>query len=214
MTNEHGRKVFCGGFHSFVLKKDKSLFGFGSNMNGQLSVSQRDEWCFFSPIFVMKEEGIFNIFCGENCSFLLMEDGILLACGDNQHNQLGIENEQGLNILKFKFVMEDVVQVCIQHDSSAVLKEGGEVLLFGKMECNKLSKKEGELQRKLEIEEPIALLSNNKPIHLEWTFENHKEFEEEFRESIRCFLLCMKRAIAGNLRPPNPILKIVINLSL
>ena len=211
MRNEHGARVFCGGFHSFLLKKDNSLFGFGYNGDLQLALPENGKNCFLSPTFVMKEEKICNVFCAVSTSFLLMEDGSLFGCGGNRFKQLGIEGE---NIPKFEFVMGKVKQVFARITFTAILKENGEVITFGKFQCNQLSGKEGDLQRKLQVGEQVILLPDSFPINRKWKFECHNEFGEEIQENVFFFLLCMKRKIPNHLKLPKPILQIVINLSL
>ena len=210
MRNEHGARVFCGRYHSFILKKDNSLFGFGDCRYGQLSLPKKDHY--LTPTFVMKDEKIFNITGGTYVSFLLMRDGSLFVCGKNDFNQLGVKKVG--NVFKFEFVMGEVKQVFAQNHFNAVLKKNGQVFILGKFECNQLSGKEGDLQRQLQVGEPVKLLMGNDSIKTEWKFECHKEFDEEFQESVFCFLLCMKRNVPTHLKLPKPIFSIVINLTI
>ena len=212
MRNEHGAKVFCGSLHSFLLKKDSSLFAFGRNEHGQLSLPQIAVNSYPVPTLVMKNERIRKVFCGVNTSFLLSDNASLFACGDNQYNKLGIRKRE--SIFNFEFVTGETKQVFSMGTFTVVLKENGQVFVFGWLECDQLSGNPGELERKLEVGEPVAVIVGSDPVSVEWTTDTHKEFDQEFQESVLCFLLCMKSNIPNHLKLPKPLLSIILNLSL
>ena len=212
MSNEHETRAFCGWRHTFLLKKDGSLFGFGGNELGELSLPENDEQCYLTPTFVLKMEKISNLFCGNKTSFLLMEDGNLHACGDNLHWQLGIERDE--SVPKFEFIMADVKQVFVDEGSTTVLTLNRELFIFGELACKQILGQSENLEKKLQVGESVVLLPENELITPKWTFEGHKEFDEQFQDSVLCFLLCMKKKIAKHLMFPKPIFSMIINFSI
>ena len=92
-------------------------------------------------------------------SLIYTEDNRLLACGNNLCNQLGIETKEAQKA--FVEVMRDqnISQICCHMHGSVILRENGDVLVFGKnRDCQLGTDTKGE-----NICQP-TLLTNDKEI--------------------------------------------------
>ena len=102
MTNTTGKtplSVSCwlseswrGSFgHTMVLMTDGSLYGCGSNSNGQLgnNIDQVPTNVLLVPMINTTGKIPLAVSCGESYTIVLMTDGSLYGCGSNSNGQLG-----------------------------------------------------------------------------------------------------------------------------
>ena len=88
MTNQEIHKIVCGGYNTFILKKNGELFAFGYNKFGQLGLGDNETR--IKPILMMTDQEIRKIICGETHTFVLKNNGDLFAFGCNNQGQLGL----------------------------------------------------------------------------------------------------------------------------
>ena len=81
--------IHCGGYHSFILKNDSTLWGCGHNQYGQLGLEDATNKSFFTIIGINTND-IKSIQCGYHYTIILKNDGTLWTCGYNEHGQLGV----------------------------------------------------------------------------------------------------------------------------
>ena len=92
--------IYAGGNHNFVTTTDGQIYAFGSNLSGQLGLSQEITWT-IGPTKVsslmLQTELINKIACGENHSAFLTSSGKLYTCGDTLYGKLCLDNEGDLH---------------------------------------------------------------------------------------------------------------------
>ena len=84
--------VVCGGNHSICIPYDNSnLFTFGMNSRGQLGVGHTEKCV--DEIKQANLSKVRVVECGQAHSIAITKTGKILACGSNEHGQLGLGNE-------------------------------------------------------------------------------------------------------------------------
>ncbi len=87
------KKIACGINHVFILYGSGryfSLFAAGKNSHGQLAMSGIDEISAFTKMNYNNINTINDIYCGDNCTFLVCGNGDVFAAGDNAGGMLGV----------------------------------------------------------------------------------------------------------------------------
>lgn len=96
MISEHLKgtkiiKVVSGNYHSVAMSNIGQIFSWGSESNGGLGLGNHK---YFSNIPRLVNtthlaQQIKTIFCGPDCSSILLVKGELYSCGKNSNNKLG-----------------------------------------------------------------------------------------------------------------------------
>ena len=81
-------------YHSLILKNDGTLWGCGSNDNGQLGLGDDANRSTFTQIITITDN-IKEIYCGGGCTFILKNDDTLWSCGYNTDGRLGLGDTNG-----------------------------------------------------------------------------------------------------------------------
>ena len=92
------KSIYCGSYHTFILKNNGILFGCGANGSGELGLGDTVNRKTFT-IISMNSGNIRKIYCGYNQTLTLKNDGTLWGCGSSQYGQLGLENTSNKLIL-------------------------------------------------------------------------------------------------------------------
>ena len=91
-TTQAIASITTSGTHSFLRFEDGSIAGCGSNYGGQLGLrsSARDVEVVlgFTPVAV--PSAVAQVACSDSYTFVRLERGTLLACGENYSGQLGL----------------------------------------------------------------------------------------------------------------------------
>ncbi|KAK3926061.1 X-linked retinitis pigmentosa GTPase regulator [Frankliniella fusca] len=90
------RSVACGGNHTLAVTMDGDVYGFGSNLSGQLGLG-REVLSFSVPecIETLLGKHVCAAACGEIHSAFLTVEGHMYTCGDGRHGKLCVELENG-----------------------------------------------------------------------------------------------------------------------
>ena len=85
------KEISAGGGHSLALRKDGTVWTWGSNDSGQLGDGTGGSWGDYSalPVQVSGLSDVVEISAGGGYSMALREDGTVWAWGDNSYGQLG-----------------------------------------------------------------------------------------------------------------------------
>jgi alpha-tubulin suppressor-like RCC1 family protein len=93
MTNSTGKtpqSISCGNSHTMILMSDGSIYGCGSNNNGQLGDgTTANNVTALSLMTNTTEKTPQSISCGNGQTMVLMSDGLVYGCGLNSSGQLG-----------------------------------------------------------------------------------------------------------------------------
>ena len=82
------KSVYCGYYHTFILKNDGTLWGTGNNYSGQLGLGDITDRKIFTQI-TTNTDNIKEVYCGGSYTIILKNDGTLWGCGANGGGQLG-----------------------------------------------------------------------------------------------------------------------------
>ena len=89
-TNANDIKlVYCGRYHTFILKNDGTLWGCGANNAGRLGLGDTTDRNTFTQV-TTNADNIKEVYCGGNHTIILKNDGTLWGCGHNEYGQLGL----------------------------------------------------------------------------------------------------------------------------
>ena len=91
--NNDVKQIACGSSHTFILKNDGSVWGCGSNEDGELGLNDTTYIDTFTQVTTNINNDVKQISCGQYHTFILKNDGSVWSCGDNNWGQLGL----GLN---------------------------------------------------------------------------------------------------------------------
>ena len=116
------KSIYCGGFHTLILKNDGTLWGCGRNDAGQLGLEDTNIKTKFT-IINTNPGNIKSICCGYYHTLILQNDGTLWGCGDNQYGQLGLGDKP--NSMIFTKIANDVKSVYCGGHHTIILKNNG-----------------------------------------------------------------------------------------
>ena len=113
--------VYCGDYHTFILKNDGTLFGCGYNAYGQLGLGDTNNRTTFTIISNVND--VKSIYCGVDCTFMLKNDGTLWGCGSNSGGILGLGDRSNRTV--FTKITNDVKSVSCGYYHTVMLKNDG-----------------------------------------------------------------------------------------
>ena len=90
------KSVYCGRYHTFILKNDGTLWGCGYNAYGQLGLGNTTDRTTFTQITTNADD-IKSVYCCIYHTFILKNDGTLWSCGYNDYGQLGLGDNTSRN---------------------------------------------------------------------------------------------------------------------
>ena len=201
-------KIFSGAYFCGYFTESGKVWLWGDNSTGQLNLGDnrnRNE-----PTLVLENEQVKQICCGYRHLLLLTSDGSLFSCGWNAHKQLcGTADQFSVNTLTFQ--MKDVVFVACGAYHSLVLLKSATILYYG-LGGSKYTEKNNILTRD---GQEVKIMMGEKVIPCVWSHSLHHRFPNSTKKRVFCFLLSLFsfRQRTG-VKPPKPIVYIIINLSL
>lgn len=125
------KQISAGNRHTLVLT-DEGVYGWGSNVNGQLGVSKEQLLATSGkPVLIYPSDQVKKICAGNNFSAILLENGIVLTCGDNAKGQLGIGEIKNVTGLQPVMGLTDVVDIATGTNVLIALRADGSVWACG-----------------------------------------------------------------------------------
>ena len=116
------KSVCCGGWHTFILQNDGTLWGCGSNTNGQLGLGDTKSRNIFTKIIT----DIKSVYCGNEYTIILKNDGTLWGCGSNSYGQLGLGDTNDRNTFtQITTNTDDIKLVYCGYSHTIILKNDG-----------------------------------------------------------------------------------------
>ena len=91
------KSVYCGIYHTLILKNDGTLWGCGHNGYGQLGLGDTTNRTTFTKI-TTNADNVKSVYCGRDHTFILKNDGTLWGCGLNDCCQLGLGDTTNRNV--------------------------------------------------------------------------------------------------------------------
>ena len=117
--------VYCGGFHTFILKNDGTLWSAGYNSDGQLGLGDNTNRITFTQATTNTDD-IKSVYCGNYYTLMLKNDGTLLGCGYNGEGQLGLGGFNNKNTFtEITTNTDDIKSVYCGSQYTLILKNDG-----------------------------------------------------------------------------------------
>ena len=157
-----------------------------------------------------------KISCGNSHSLMWSTDGTLFGWGSNSHGQISSSKlHQIFNPSKI-MVDKEILQIYCGENQSLILRRNGEVVGSGELKLGHPTSIGNDVRslKSVKLCEPILCLPGHKRNPPIWNYELHSEFDDNFREIVFIFLLCLKRAVPIHFIPPRPVISFVLNLSI
>ena len=83
------KEIYCGAYHTFILKNDGTLWSCGGNNYGQLGLGDTTNRTTFTQV-TTNADNVKSVYCGYYHTFILKNDGTLWSCGFNDYGSLGL----------------------------------------------------------------------------------------------------------------------------
>ncbi|GBM25473.1 Serine/threonine-protein kinase Nek8 [Araneus ventricosus] len=143
--------VSCGPHHVVVVGREGDAYAWGCGSGGRLGTGRENDCCSPMEILLPNDVHVVKSFCGYDGTIFLTERGTLLACGQNDYNKLGMNEQKGFLLqmkqfiaktdvekqnvpIKLSWLRQKVISVSMGALHTSVLVEPGKVITFG---CNK-----------------------------------------------------------------------------
>ncbi|XP_063800179.1 secretion-regulating guanine nucleotide exchange factor [Pseudophryne corroboree] len=126
------QSISGGGSHSAAVTDAGELYVCGQNKNGQLGLGHCEDLPRFSLCPAVLNLRVVKVSCGWDFSIILTENGLLLSCGSNAFNQLGIPQQKSSSVPNpVQNLKEKVVDIAAGLRHSLALTESGQTLQWG-----------------------------------------------------------------------------------
>ena len=110
---------YCGENYTILLKNNGTLWACGANVYGQLGLGDENNRKTFAIISTNTND-VKSIYCGNNYTFILKNDGTLWGCGYNNAGQLGFGDTS--NRKTFTQITNNVKSVYCGYGHTIILK--------------------------------------------------------------------------------------------
>ena len=119
------KSVYCGGYHTFILENDGTLWGTGYNVYGQLGLGDTTNRNTFTVITTNTND-IKSVCCGFYHTIVLKNDGTLWGCGYNNYGQLGLGDTSSRNTFtEITTNTDDIKEIYCYNYQAFILKNDG-----------------------------------------------------------------------------------------
>ena len=129
--NNDVEDVICGYTHTYILKKDGTVWACGAGGSGQLGQGA-STWPSSQTTFkqVPDMTNVKQVACGYNHTLILKNDGTVWSAGENEYGQLGLGNsaDQGAFV---NTGVTNVKQISASFQFSALIKNDGSLWTCG-----------------------------------------------------------------------------------
>ena len=116
------KSVYCGSNCTLILQNDDTLWGCGSNGGGKLGLESQSGSTTFT-IINTNPGNVKSVYCGNDHTLILQNDGTLWGCGANGYGQLGLGDTNNRKI--FTKIISDVKSAYCGDDYTLILKNDG-----------------------------------------------------------------------------------------
>ena len=119
------KQIYCGHYHTLILKNDGTLWGCGYNGYGQLGLGDTNNRTTFTEITTNADD-VKQVYCGYEHTLILKNDGTLWGSGRNNWGQLGLgDTTDRTTFTEITTNVSDIKQVCCGHYHTLILKNDG-----------------------------------------------------------------------------------------
>lgn len=119
-----------------ALTDEQMIYTWGKNANGAINVQKLLEGVprrIITENIFQHDEEIKKIYCGTDCSVIIMKNGSAYCSGPNNYNKLGFGSWVKVisKLSKMKITGRKIKDISISTNHSVILLEGGYVLTLG-----------------------------------------------------------------------------------
>ena len=119
------KEIYCGAHHTFILKNDGTLWGCGWNNHSQLGLGDTTNRNTFTQITTNAND-IKSVYCGDNHTLILKNDGTLWSTGHNGYGQLGLgDNNNRYTFTQITTNVNDIKEIYCGLRHAFILKNNG-----------------------------------------------------------------------------------------
>ena len=119
------KSVYCGYNHTLILKNDGTLWGCGYNWYGNLGLGDRNYRYTFTEITTNTDD-IKQVYCGNDHTIILKNDGTLWGTGYNLNGRLGLgDSDMRTTFTEITTNTDDIKLVYFSFDYTFILKNDG-----------------------------------------------------------------------------------------
>ena len=137
--NNDVKQLACGYSHTFILKNDGSIWGWGNNAGGALGLGDNTNRNTFTQVTTNINNDVKEIACGDNRTFILKNDGSIWGCGYNYYGELGLGDTTSRNTFtKVTTNVNDIKQIVGGGTHTFILKNDGSIWSCGKNDWGQL----------------------------------------------------------------------------
>lgn len=199
MNDPKIEQIYCGGYHSIVLKSNGEIY-----RTGYLNDANEHFELLNDSILSSKSSSEINqISCGAFHTMILKNDGTLIVSGHNYFGQLGLRDCRTVVEPTVLMINEDIKAISCYNNNSMILFKNGELIGFGENIDGQLGKSVDnslKLATKSNVFESILIMKdtnismlNNVCVKQNWTYNNHIYFSDAFKQRILLFVMYLKR---------------------
>ena len=129
--NNDVKQIACGGYFTFIIKNDGSVWTCGYNNYGQLGLGAMDDNAHktFTQVTTNINNDVKQIACGRSFTFIIKNDGSVWCCGYNNRGQLGLGDTTART--SFTQVTTNVKQAACGSQYTVMLKNDGSLWACG-----------------------------------------------------------------------------------
>ena len=123
------KQVFASTYHTFILKNDGTVLGFGNNDSGEFGKKKEETKRFENLLNI---PNIKYISSGNDYTILLTEDNVLYASGLNTHGQLGLgDTNNREEFTQIPFDGTNIKKIACYSHHTLILKNDGTLYASG-----------------------------------------------------------------------------------
>jgi alpha-tubulin suppressor-like RCC1 family protein len=155
------KSISCGANHTAILNNNGEVLTFGENSKGQLGINSNSN--LHTPMEISgNHDNIIAVSCGSEYTAILKNDGTVLTFGDNSNGRTGQNTGSGNTTTPIEISGNhiDIIAVSCGSEHTAILKNNGTVLTFGKYDDGRLG--QGDINSN--ILTPIEISGNHTDI--------------------------------------------------
>ena len=126
------KQIACGGYHTFIVKNDGSLWVCGDNSSGQLGLNDSTNRTTFTQVTINVNNDVKQIACGQYYSFIIKNDGSVWSCGTNDDGQLGLGDTTSRSAFtKVTTNVSNVKEIVCGYEHTFMIKNDGSLWACG-----------------------------------------------------------------------------------
>ncbi|XP_054713786.1 LOW QUALITY PROTEIN: serine/threonine-protein kinase Nek8-like [Uloborus diversus] len=102
--------VSCGPYHVVVIGSAGEAFAWGCGSSGRLGTGREEDCCSPCEILLPNDVKVVRSYCGYDGTMFITERGSLYACGLNDSNKLGLNEQKGFLMQMKQFIAKTEVE--------------------------------------------------------------------------------------------------------